>query len=591
MLYAKYALSAVGLISFLFYNEILTELIALGCIGAAILILAHFMPKAQRRSGRMYVILKTIISLAIAACLTVGENVVHSGNFKASISDAYIEPLGYADIGIMAVLAFFIYNFITILSVYINRLIDFISENQRPVIRMLRKPIAIKHFALICFICLLVCWSICFITYYPGTAVHDTRSIISNPVGSSTQHTIFYNFFLYGSIKIVSDIFGNVNLGAACYSVLQMLFCVAAATYFLNWMAKRNVPAIIVIGTLLFFMFSRIIALMTIVTLKDVIFSFAVLIIIPIICDAEKTRGANFAKASSIAVLSCVSAITILIRNNGKFLIIPLMAVLLFLYRKHYKSIVLIILLGVVLPCSLDAYLMKTIVKSEKTAAESLAIPLQQIAAAVAYNGEISDEDMAIVNEIMPEENIRQYYTPLTVDGLKWHSDGTLNRAWLGDNMGEFLKLWARILPDNLGTYVEAYLLETLSYWKIGEPSSAQAVYYEYVELPENTFDIKNTRIFPERVQAWLEDHYRLSNTEIPSAASLIWLIAILALIQARRTSFSSLLSYLPILLIWVPLMLSCPHAFVFRYVYALYLAIPIYIAKLFTYDNNTLQV
>lgn len=583
MLLIRQGFSLIGLIAFLFYVGVQIEPITIGIIIIAMFALSHFAPNSHKNGGKLSAVIQAVVATLIAACLVVGENVIHNGNTKSSIADAYIKPMGYTEICLVILLSIFVYSSISLLHAYVNMIIDRISQSKSPFISSLRKPITHNHFAVICFGCLIACWGVCFLTYYPGTAVHDTKAIMANPVGSSTQHTILYNMLLYGLVSINTNLFGDASWGAACYSLVQMLYCAFAATYFINWMVKERLPAFVVVGTLLFFMLSRIIALITIVTLKDVIFSFSMLIVIPILCDAVKTKGEMLNKKTKLIMLSCASAIIVLIRNNGLYVMIPTLFALLLIYRKYYKKILVVCLLGILLPCSIDAILMRTVVKNEKMPGESLAVPLQQIAATVTYDGNITDEELEVINEIMPVEDMKQYYTPLTVDGLKWNANGTLNRTWIGNNMGQFLKLWVGLLPDNLNTYIEAYLLETLSYWKIGEPSKDQSVYYEYTQLPENTFEIENKRLLPESIQTSLESYYKLSNAEIPSAATLFWLIIIVALLRVKRSSYYSLFPYLPTILVWGTLMLSCPHAFVFRYVYCFYLVLPLYIAMLFT--------
>lgn len=583
MLLIRQGVSLVGLIAFLLYIGVQLQPITIGIMIIAMLILSHFAPNLQRDVRKLSAIIQAVVSTLIAACLVVGENVIHNGNVRSSIADAYIKPMGYSEICLVVLLSIFVYKSISLLYAYVKMIIVRILHSKSSLICSLRKPINNNHFVAICFSCLVACWGVCFITFYPGTAVHDTKAIMANPVGSSAQHTILYNMLLYGLVRINTNLFGDANWGAACYSLVQMLYCASAATYFINWMVKEQLPGFIVVGTLLFFMLSRIIALITIVTLKDVIFSFSMLVIIPIICDVVKTEGEILNKKVKLIMLSCVSSIIVLIRNNGLYVMIPTLLALLLTYKKYYKKILIVCLLGILLPCSVDSILMKTVVKSEKMPGESLAIPLQQIAATVAHDGNITDEEMKVINKIMPAEDMKRYYTPLTVDGLKWNANGALDRTWIGNNMGQFFKLWIGLLPDNIDTYIEAYLLETLSYWKLGEPSKDQSVYYEYTELPANTFEIENKKLLPESIQASLESYYRLSKTEIPSAATLFWLIMIIALLQVRSSSFCSLLPYLPTILVWVTLMLSCPHAFVFRYVYCFYLVIPLYIAVLFS--------
>lgn len=59
----------------------------------------------------------------------------------------------------------------------------------------------------------------------------------------------------------------------------------------------------------------------------------------------------------------------------------------------------------------------------EKHSEESLSIPLQQLAAAVVYDGNMSEAEREVVDTILPLEDYRNVYQPGIVDVIKWNED------------------------------------------------------------------------------------------------------------------------------------------------------------------------
>ena len=334
----------------------------------------------------------------------------------------------------------------------------------------------------------------------------------------------------------------------------------------------------------LFFMFSRTVAALCVVTVKDVFFSFTLLLFIPLLYECAETSGLSLLKhPRNLLLFFFASACTIVIRNNGIFVMVGTAIIIMLSCRKYWKQIVLICSIAVLLPYGTDHILMKALVKQDKIMVESLAIPLQQMAAVVARGGKMDEQETAVMNTIMPYDKMMELYTPTSSDSLKWGTGKEyLNKTWIADNMDVFLSTWASMLRKNLDIYIEAYLLETLSYWSIGEPSIAQGIYYSYPHNDSIDICVDQIRVFPEALQTGLEQYYKLDvNKDSPSGGTLIWLLLLAILYAVCHNQKQLILSLFPFVMVWVTIMVSAPIAYGLRYIYALYIVSPFLIPML----------
>ena len=101
----------------------------------------------------------------------------------------------------------------------------------------------------------------------------------------------------------------------------------------------------------------------------------------------------------------------------------------------------------------------------EKRSEESIGVFLQQIAATVVYNGEMSDDDKVIVSSIMPLERYPERYHPGLVDYIKW--DNQFDKDYVRNNRSEILTTWLSLLFKNPRIFFKSWALNTFGYWVV----------------------------------------------------------------------------------------------------------------------------
>lgn len=401
----------------------------------------------------------------------------------------------------------------------------------------------------------------------------DAVRTLSNPIGTAWQHTLFYNLLLSGIFKLGTWITcGSSWGGAFLYSIFQMVYVAYIISYIIEWMSHRNILPLITLIILFFYTVSPMTANIAIVALKDSIWGATFLLYIPLLMEIHDSQGLVLQRKNKLLLFIFVSVILTLTRNNGKYITIILLMSLLIIYRNKWKQILLIFLLGVMVPITLDSAIMKFL-GQQKDFVESMALPLQQMSMTVVSDGEINEKQKEVLDNIMSKENFEKYYAPCSVDSIKWGEGGkNLNKYYLRTNKSTFLSTWLLMFPSNVRSYIKAFLLNSYGYWGF-HVLSAQGYYSDYWH-GDNCVYVEHIQILPDSLEALLKEYYSNFKDKY-TAGELIWVILFLFSLELGNKN-GKWIVFIPSLLVWLILMLSAPIANGFRYVYPLYLSIPV---------------
>lgn len=427
-------------------------------------------------------------------------------------------------------------------------------------------------------------WSIYLVTHFPGTAASDSVRILSNPIGMAGQHTLFYNLLLSGIFKLGTWItFGSSWGGAFLYSICQMVYIAYIISYIIEWMSHRNISPLITLAILFFYAVSPMVANIAILAVKDSIWGATSLLYIPFLMEIHDSQGLILQRKKKLLLFIFVSVILTLTRNNGKYVTFILLLGLLIAYKNKWKQILLIILLGVMLPIMVDSAIMKFL-GQKKDFVESMALPLQQISMTVVSDGEINEKQKEVIDNIMSRENFEKYYAPCSVDSIKWGEGGKqLNKYYIRTNKSTFLLTWLSMFPSNICNYVKAFLLNSYGYWGF-HVSTVQGYYRDYWHADDHVY-VEHIQILPDSLETLLKDYYS-SFKDKYTAGELFWVILFLFLLELGNRN-GKWIVFVPFLSVWLILMLSAPIANGFRYVYPLYLSIPVLLGiTIFEYDD-----
>jgi len=434
-----------------------------------------------------------------------------------------------------------------------------------------------KLFCISAFIFLLTIYFICYLTFFPGGVYIDTWTSLEMLTGEedfTNQQPVFYTFLL----NIVKAFLPNLYMGFGVFTLIQSLCMVLCLTYFVYWLLNKNVNHIVVAFITIFLGLFRLYPLYSVSVWKDTPFNLVLFLytlsLIDLIIDFKNKN----IKISNIIKFNIWALLAMLLRNNGIYisfatLIILLITIIINTIKKEkiIRSKLFLVISFITIAIFVFIQNLYQYWGFENSPfVESLAIPIQQIARVVATDGNITTEQMELIEKVLPKEIIKEKYRALIVDGIKW--DSNFNEEYLENHKSEYFKLWFELLLQNPGEYIRAYLLQTSGFWTFnvrGEEAYYSPIIWETLNDKIKNFDV----IGQNKVISFRNDFLSLPYY---SGGLFFWITCISILITFGICKKTSLLGYLPPILLWLTVMISTPMGQALRYVYILVLIIPL---------------
>ena len=416
---------------------------------------------------------------------------------------------------------------------------------------------------------------------YPGYITPDSIASIYQGIDRiplTNHHPVLYTE-LVGFIMRVGRFFHSYNFGLFLYSLFQLTIMSAILGYFLLWLRKHKVKYIFIIFTFLYYISNTLFASYAITMWKDPLFGSFLLLLSLYLYDIVKNNGEELQNSVGITKFILLVLLIAFLRNNGIYIVIGLFVVLVFVFKKELLSFHITYLITIIAILLIQGPLYSRL-GIVSPSVESFAVPLQQVARTITYNGNISDENKEFLNEILPLEKWKEVYEPLSVDPIKW--DEEFNEEYFTDNKIKFLKVWAQILPGNYSTYVKAYLLDTYGFWSIGEQIeyglTGSGMVSNYLDLRHEDV-IKNITGFS--IEKYLPDPYFIGS------GTLLWLTVLSCALLIILKKSKTIIALLPSLFSIITILIATPVAFSLRYVFMVALALPFILLLPFIEKNN----
>lgn len=440
------------------------------------------------------------------------------------------------------------------------------------------KTLFFRHFVM-CMASMVICWMPYFLAWYPGIMSRDSVTQLEQALGVraySNHHPWLHTLLIQLCVKVGIRVGGSVNSGVACYtlfSILFMAFCCTCAVMRVRQKGLKVWGCAILWG---FYALFPINGVFMVTMWKDIIFGGIIilfLISLDIICEKVKC-GISISKYWWI-IWGTLSLGVCLLRSNGLYAWIVLVPFFIYYVRKvkEVKKPLLISVMGVLALLFLYKGIIFNIFQvKEPDLIESLSIPAQQIACVIAEEGVISDEDEALLGQIIDVQKAGEKYTFYISDPIKSLVREKDQQEFLKQHKAEYIKLYIRIGLDNPALYVRAFIEQTKGYWyhKVNNwiyypdgilANDVGAFHYSLlpVKVTDRVVNLLNRT----------EDFYH----KYFSIALSIWLTLFgtgYALMKKKNY-----LVYLPLLGIVITLLIATPVSAEFRYIYAIFLAIP----------------
>lgn len=458
-------------------------------------------------------------------------------------------------------------------SIMINRLIKILFLNIHK-IKIFEKERCVdnKKFLLLWGL-IFICWLPYFLRYFPARMSPDSFYVIhyANEGILSDLHTFGHTWFFGAFFHLGKIISGNLNIGIAFSTIAQMLILSLMFSSVIKYLYKKGLNKYLCFIIFCLYALSPLNGVYSVTLWRDILFggSFAV------ICLYLFEYVNNNYKLSfwKIILLFFTLILMLFFRNNGIYIVIILLPLIIVFCKKNrlFTSIfgISIILIYFLIKGPVFNYFNVTQTKS----IEAYSIPLQQIARVIHLNGNINDDELSYLNNIMDVNKVKESYSQLISDPIKNITNGNK----ISENKSLFLKNWLKVLLKNPQIYIESYLFQTIGYWYPsinygGAGTSTQSFFEEEVVsdpvtsgIINDTLDIVTSKRIPLTNFVWSIGTY-----------FILALVSFIVMLYTKKTKY--LIVFLPIICLWGTIMISTPVFAELRYIYGLFTAIPILI-------------
>ncbi len=442
-------------------------------------------------------------------------------------------------------------------------------------------PLPVLHF--LCVGVLLICWLPTFLSIVPGVFSYDAYAEWEQvKTGMITSHHPVVHVLLVGGLlEGFYRLTGSYNVGIGIYTALQMFFVANVLALTVLFLKKRGISPWGRLLTLIFYGLSPVIQLFSICTTKDVIFSAFELLLLLLVLVFMGDRDRFFTDGKVQAGFVAAAFGTMIFRNNGLYIVLLLLALLLFFCRKYWKRYVLLAL-GILLLYGIyvgPVYRIFSV--SPGGIEEMLSVPIQQMARVYHYDyASLPQEDLQLLYQVLPQENL-QAYKPTVADPVKCG----FNREGFAQNRKQLLGLWIRWGASHPLSYINSFLVGTVDFWYPGavmdgyKDPYGRSSYFDYrvAEPGEEIVLLPKLHEFYERL-SWEKEAQ-----QIPFAFLVLspgWYFTVFLVIFMYLWCYKKRRLLVPLLIpmLTVATVLLGPMALV-RYVLILFYAFPLAVA------------
>ena len=424
-------------------------------------------------------------------------------------------------------------------------------------------------------------WSIAWMIHFPGTGMNDTVNIINKAIDG--LQPLLYSLLVNLVMHKVESITGSMLTGYAAYVLLQMIIFALIVAYTAEWLSKRGVRKEVLLIYKVFFALTPIVANYAIVVVKDSMYAYLTLLILPCLIDIIDTKG-NWITRKGNDLLFAVTLIAVaFMRSNGQLIAVIILLCCIVKCAKSREVFVRDLIL-LVLISELLAAVKSNALPEDISFREAMSVPMIQIAAVVANEGKIYEEQEQVLEKFVPINIWRDKYSFSNVDPIKFNSE--FDNQYLNENKMEFLKVWVELGIQNIPLYIRSYLFHMYGFWNLNSSNQwawygGQSIFFttcnntsdawwnEYVT--EHGFD--NRGIFENMISEALKEKYRYVFVFF-GAGQLFWIFLMLISFCVQKKS-RNMIVFGVVLMNWVSMMGAAPISYAYRYVFYMVASLP----------------
>ncbi len=493
---------------------------------------------------------------------------------------AYIDTLTNRYFQVIILTVVFIGLFILFTNLLLS-LFLYMVDKDRIMLHLCREdsflPFYRKHIFLFTILICLVCWLPYFLYQFPGIITPDSLNQFKQVLGIapySNHHPWMHTLLIKLCYHIGSLFSDDMVVAFSFYTVFQMILLACSIGYLLMTLTKfrLNTPACLIVTA--FYALVPYHAVYSVTVWKDIPFAAGILLF-----------GCSlFLLSHCITVRECVvyfisGFLFCTFRSNGWYAFLLCLPFLLYHFRKKAKimlplhlsllAVVLLIKFPVMNACAVEP----------PDFVESISIPVQQVAAVICNDRPLTDKQQELVEKVIDTTYIKELYVATFADNMK-----ELVRAgdpgYLETHKTEYFKLWLELLFTYPQDYIQAYVWQTYGYWY---PDSFYPV-ADNEGVSASTLGVSHTPLIGGPLVVKGKEISLKLGGMVPlygllwSMGIATWLLLFCASSAFVRKEKEKLIYYLPSFSLLLTVLIATPVATDFRYLYFLFLCLPLYL-------------
>ena len=421
---------------------------------------------------------------------------------------------------------------------------------------------------------------ILFLCKYPGNLTVDSwNQIRQNLTGQYSNHHPFYHTMMIRlTMGIGFRLFHDINAAVAVYSFFSVLLMAAAFAFTTATTAEMRAPKWMVAVMAAFFILMPYHIMYSMTMWKDVPFGAFILLSLVFFFRIERKLSLRALNCLGFAV---TGAGVCLFRSNGFFVFAFVTLAFFLLWRFRQKKMLLAMICILVFSFILKHPVLDALHVQQADAIEGLSIPAQQIARVITDQGELTEEDRALLSHVVDLDQVAQTYEPYISDPIKNLVRAKNQEDYIREHAGAFLSLYIREGMRHPSSYLKAWIDETRGYWNAG---------YAYWRWRDSARSEKLgiTRTTKSPALNRLVTKYVSLYTELPMLQIFVsigffdWLLLMALFVSIRRRDRMGVMMSVPLVMNVVSLLIATPVFAEFRYNYAVFCAMPFILTSVF---------
>ena len=449
-----------------------------------------------------------------------------------------------------------------------------------------------KYILLILWILIFVTWIPSFLAYYPGInsydAVVQTNQVAKGLSGYTKFHPPIHTMLWHICLKIGKEIINIEPL--IIYSIIQMIIISFVFAKLIKLLIDRKTDNKLILLSVLFVSINPVISIFSMIMTKDALFgAFFVLFILEITKLVKDPK--YYIKNPKNWINYClIATLSALFRNNAIYAIILYTPIVLFIFRKYWKKLTILLILPIVLYNIINNQLYSSLGIGDGDPREMLSIPIQQLSSiANKYDEELSERTKENINKYISYEAALTEYNPRFADPMK----NTFQSANAALNKKAFVHLWLDLLLKYPTDYVSSALSLNLPYWYFDANTNdeySKSTYIETHMVYTDYYQVKRDSKMP-----WLLEklekvvHYKYFEeisilSLIFSVSMPVWIILFTGVVLLYKKQHKQIIILLPMLFLWLTY-IAGPIS-IFRYVFPLFCLYPLLLSLMINGEN-----